>query len=88
MSIIYLTSLTLDVIGGAAIWTITKTYNGVYYLLYGSSTNDENKVSINKELFEELVEDNKKYRNEIKKLGDEINTISDYVKNIHKKDSL
>ena len=33
---LYLTTLTLDILLGVTIWTVSKTYNGVYYIIYGS----------------------------------------------------
>lgn len=81
MSIIYLTTFALDMIGGAAIWTITKTYNGVYYLLYGSN---DNTISIDKTMLDNIVNDNKDYRDKIKKLENDIDCLSKYVKDIKK----
>ena len=74
----YLTTVTLDVITGAAWWTVSKTYNGIYYLIYGNP--DDNEIKIDKETIVKLVEDNKNYQTEIKKLSTDINVLTDYIK--------
>uniref|UniRef100_A0A6C0JEN8 Uncharacterized protein n=1 Tax=viral metagenome TaxID=1070528 RepID=A0A6C0JEN8_9ZZZZ len=81
MVLFYLTNLTLDVITGAAWWTATKTYNGAYYLLYGSSENNKDTIEVNKETIEKLVKENENYQEQIKNLSDNVNTLSNYIKN-------
>ena len=81
MVFVYLTTVTLDVITGAAWWTVSKTYNGIHYLIYGTD-NKENEVAVDKETLTQLVEDNKNYQSEIRKLSTDINILSDYVKEV------
>lgn len=86
MSLLYLTTFTLDIIGGAAIWTVTKTFNGVYYLLFGKTENKS--ITIDKELFQELIEDNKQYRDKIENLDNDIMQLTTYIKDIKNNNTL
>ena len=83
MVLLYLTTVTLDIVLGLTIWTITKTYNGVYYIIYGDQKKielSEDEVNINKTKLDELIEQNKSQQIEIKKLTDNVNILSDYIK--------
>lgn len=83
MVLLYLTTVTLDIVLGLTIWTITKTYNGVYYIIYGDQKKielSEDEVYINKTKLDELIEQNKSQQIEIKKLTDNVNILSDYIK--------
>lgn len=83
MVLLYLTTVTLDIVLGLTIWTITKTYNGVYYIIYGDQKKIElskDEININKTKLDELIEQNKTQQIEIKKLTDNINILSDYIK--------
>tara|TARA_B100001093_G_C26268822_1_gene775991 strand:+ start:319 stop:576 length:258 start_codon:yes stop_codon:yes gene_type:complete len=85
MSILYLTTVALDIIGGAVIWSATKTYNGVYYLLYGNEKQiTDEKICIDKDMLEELVKDNKDYRDKIEKLNTNILDLKECVNNLKK----
>ena len=85
MSILYLTTVALDMIGGAVIWSVTKTYNGVYYLLYGNEKQiTDEKICIDKDILEELVRDNKDYRDKIEKLNTNILDLKECVNNLKK----
>ncbi len=81
-----LTTWTLDIIFGATWWVVSKTSNGIYYILYGRNNNGkivelaktDNESS--KKIIEDLLEETKKQKEEIKKLNENISVLSDYMK--------
>ena len=91
MVFFYLAYFTLEALFGVAWWTIVKTKNGVYYIIYGN-TSDKNKIdgkieltdkeiNVNKDLLEKLIQTNETQQIEIKKLYEKIDVLSDYIKN-------
>ncbi len=81
-----LTTWTLDIIFGATWWVVSKTSNGIYYILYGRN-NKGNIVELaktdnesSKKIIEDLLEETKKQKEEIKKLNENISVLSDYMK--------
>ena len=82
---LYLTTITLDILLGVTIWTVSKTYNGVYYIIYGSDKKlelSDEETKNNKETLDKLLEENKSQQIEIKKLSDNVNMLSNYIKDI------
>ena len=69
-----------DIVLGAAIWSIKCTYDGLYYLCFKSDKN-ENKIEINKDILDKLIDKSESQEIEIKKLSDNINILTDYIKN-------
>jgi len=69
-----------DIIIGAAIWSLKQTCDGVYYLCFNSN-NKEEKIELNKELLDKLVNKSESQELEIKKLSENINILTDYIKN-------
>ena len=69
-----------DIIIGAAIWTLKRTCDGVYYLCFNSD-NEDGKIELNKELLDKLVNKSESQELEIKKLSENINILTDYIKN-------
>ena len=91
MVFFYLAYFTLEALFGVAWWTIIKTKNGVYYIIYGK-TPDKNQIdgkiqlsdkeiNVNKELLEKLIQTNETQQVEIKKLYEKIDVLTDYIKN-------
>lgn len=91
MVFFYLAYFTLEALFGVAWWTIIKTKNGVYYVIYGN-TPDKNKIdgkieltdkeiNVNKDLLEKLIQTNETQQVEIKKLYEKIDVLTDYIKN-------
>lgn len=84
MVLLYLTTITLDIVLGLTIWTVTKTYNGVYYIIYGDQKKIElsdSELKFNKEKIDKLIEQNENQQIEIKKLTRDVNILTDYIKN-------
>lgn len=82
MSLFFLSNATLEIVAGVAWWTLHKTYNGIYYIIYGNDTEiklDENEVHT--ELLETLIKKSETQQLEIKQLTTHINVLSDYIKN-------
>jgi len=69
-----------DIIIGAAIWTLKQTYDGVYYLCFNSG-NKEETIELNKKLLDKLVNKSDSQELEIKKLNENINILTNYIKN-------
>ena len=91
MVFFYLAYFTLEALFGVAWWTIIKTKNGVYYVIYGN-TPDKNQIdgkieltdkeiNVNKDLLEKLIQTNETQQVEIKKLYEKIDVLTDYIKN-------
>ena len=91
MVFFYLAYFTLEALFGVAWWTIIKTKNGVYYVIYGN-TPDKNKIdgkieltdkeiNVNKDLLEKLIQTNETQQVEIKKLYEKIDVLTYYIKN-------
>jgi len=89
MAIFLLTNSVLDVIWGATWWTMKKTYNGIHYVIYGDPEEpnkiviSEEEVTQNKELLDKLLEKTEKQESEIKKLTDNIEILTNYMKKNH-----
>ena len=84
MVLLYLTTITLDIVLGLTIWTVTKTYDGVYYIIYGDQKKIElsdSELKFNKEKIDKLIEQNENQQIEIKKLTRDVNILTDYIKN-------
>ena len=69
-----------DIVLGAAIWSIKCTCDGIFYLFFKSNKN-ENKIEINKDILDKLIDKSESQEIEIKKLSDNINILTDYIKN-------
>ena len=91
MVFFYVAYFTLEALFGVAWWTVTKTTNGVYYIIYGNSDDkdkvdgkiklSDKEVSINKEILEKLLKNHETQQIEIKKLNEKIEVLTDYIKN-------
>ncbi len=81
-----LTTWTLDIIFGATWWVVSKTSKGIYYILYGRNKKGEvielahADTEESKKIIENLLEETRKQKEEIKRLNDNIIVLSDYMK--------
>jgi hypothetical protein len=86
MAVFFLTNSVLDVVWGATWWTMKKTYNGLYYVIYGDPDEpttieiSPEDVTQNKELLDKLLEKTAQQESEIKKLTDNIEILTNYMK--------
>ena len=91
MVFFYLAYFTLEALFGVAWWTLVKTKSGVYYIIYGN-TSDKNQIdgkielsnketNVNQDILEKLIQTNETHQIEIKKLYDKIDVLADYIKN-------
>jgi len=77
MAVFLFTNSILDIMLGATWWTMKKSYNGIYYIIYGEDKNkdtDDNNTMITK-----LIETTEKQQIEIKKLSDNIKVLNTYI---------
>lgn len=91
MVFFYLAYFTLEALFGVAWWTLIKTKNGVYYIVYGNTPDKEKvdgkiqlsdkEISANSNILEKLLEKNETQQLEIKKLNEKIEVLTDYLKN-------
>lgn len=86
MALFMLTNSFLEVLLGATWWSLKKTYNGIYYVIYGDeSTNNSIEIppedlEKNKELLNLLLQQTKDQQIEIKKLTENVCFLTDYMK--------
>lgn len=78
-----ITAVRPDIVFGTAFWGLKKTCSGMYYILLGNNTSnqvDEKKILL------ELTNKANSQQEEINKLNEKINILSDYIeKNSNKK---
>ena len=86
MALFMLTNGVLEVVLGATWWSLKKTYNGIYYVIYGDE-DDPNTIELsqedveqNKQLLNQLLKQTEHQQLEIKKLTDHISILTDYMK--------
>lgn len=81
-----ITAVRPDIVFGTAFWGLKKTCSGMYYLVLGDNTSDQ---IDEKKLLIELSNKTNSQQEEIKKLSEKINILTDYIeKNSNKKNNI
>ena len=81
-----ITAVRPDIVFGTAMWGLKKTCSGMYYLLLGNNTSEQ---IDEKKLLIELSNKTNSQQEEIKKLSEKINILTDYIeKNSNKKNNI
>tara|TARA_B100000401_G_C52791632_1_gene713707 strand:- start:275 stop:532 length:258 start_codon:yes stop_codon:yes gene_type:complete len=81
-----ITAVRPDIVFGTALWGLKKTCSGMYYLLLGNNTSEQ---IDEKKLLLELSNKTNSQQEEIKKLSEKINILTDYIeKNSNKKNNI
>ena len=86
----YLAYFTMEAVFGVAWWTIKKTSEGVYYILYGKSGNEiqgkiklsDKEIEYNKEVIQVIIKNNQTQQIEIKKLNEKIDILNNYINSL------
>ena len=71
-----ITAVRPDIVFGTAIWGLKKTCSGMYYLVLGDNTSEQ---IDEKKLLIELSNKTNSQQEEIKKLSEKINILTDYI---------
>ena len=81
-----ITAFRPDIVFGTAIWGLKKTCSGMYYLVLGDNTSDQ---IDEKKMLIELNNKTNSQQEEIKKLSEKINILTDYIeKNSNKRNNI
>lgn len=66
---------TLEILAGIITWTVVKSSQGIYYLVYGSGKKEEIQIPegriYDKEYIKKLIQENEELREKIKKQEEE-----------------